>query len=152
MELGEIKNPALVSAMKTMKETNTREAQAQFMAELKNATFLTPALVEVKNENGECTYQVEAAPNQDSRLIMMMLENANGDKYLPAFTSMEELLKWRKEEAFQVVICNFEKYMNIIAKDPNGPKALVIDGYGVNIMLERDFIVGLKQAIDAKKN
>ena len=151
IKLEEIENPALVYAMYEMKEKKTREAEAKFIEELKKATFISPAIVQVKGEDGEFHVAEDSSHAGDTRIQFMMLTNDKKEVYLPAFTSMDEVRKWRSETKLQTVVCRFEQYMNIIASDPNGPKGLAIDAFGSNIMISRTLIEGLKKVIDEKR-
>lgn len=150
IKLEEIENPALVYAMYEMKEKKTREAEAKFIAELKKATFISPAAIEIKGEDGEFHAAEDSSQKGETRIQFMMLTNEKGEIYLPAFTSMDEVRKWRKESKIQTVVCRFEQYVNIVAADPNGPKGIAIDAFGSNIMLSRELLEGLKKVIDEK--
>ena len=127
IKLDEIENPALVYAMYEMKDKKTKEAEAKFISELRRAIFITPAIVEVKGEDGEFRVADDSSQKGETRIQFMMLQNDQKEKFLPAFTSMEEVRKWRKEERFQTVVCKFDQYINIVASDPEGPKGLAID-------------------------
>ena len=149
----EIENPALVYAMYEMKEKKTQEAEAKFISELRKATFISPAIIEVKDENGEFVIADESKPsNGEVRVSFMMLSSEDGTKYLPAFTSLDEVRKWREEEKLQTVVGNFDRYINFVASDPNNISGVVIDPFGSNIILSNQLIGGLKSAIDEKNN
>lgn len=152
IKLEEIENPALVYAMFEMKQKKTKEAEAKFISELRKAIFITPAIVEVKGEDGE--FRPAQGPQQpgETRIQFMMLKNEDGSTFLPAFTSMEEVKKWRKEDVIQTVVCRFDQYINIVCSDENGPKGVAIDAFGSNILLSRTLIESLKKAMDEKKN
>ena len=149
----EIENPALVYAMYEMKEKKTQEAEAKFISELRKATFISPAIIEVKDENGEFVIADESKPsNGEVRVSFMMLSSEDGTKYLPAFTSLDEVRKWREEEKLQTVVGNFDRYINFVASDPNNISGVVIAPFGSNIILSNQLIGGLKSAIDEKNN
>ena len=152
IRLDEIENPALVYAMYEMKDKKTKEAEAKFISDLRRAIFITPAIVEVKGEDGEFRVAEDSSQKGETRIQFMMLQNDKKERFLPAFTSMEEVRKWRKEERFQTVVCKFDQYINIVASDPQGPKGLAIDPFGSNILLARELLEGLKKAIDDKNN
>lgn len=130
-KLEDIKNIALLDAIKEMKDKKTKEAEASFISELKKANLITPANIDVNAEDGK------------QRINFILLSNDKGDVYLPAFTSMDELKLWRKDEKTQAVVCKLEQYIGIILSNPNGPKGLVIDAFGENILLSRQFLLGL---------
>lgn len=152
-QLSEIENPALIYAMYEMKEKKTQEAEGKFISELRKATFISPAIIEVQDENGNFKI-ADGTPSKggETRVSFMMLTTEEGTKFLPAFTSMDEVRKWRGEEKLQTVVTKFDQYINIVGSDPNGPAGVVIDPFGSNIILQRPLIEGLKAAIDQKKN
>jgi len=144
--LSEIKNPQLVEAMNELKDKKTQEAERKFMEELGKARLLTPAVIKVKDENGVYQDVKEGKSDpENTQINFMMLSNAEGDKYLPAFTNLEEVRKWRKEENLQNVVTNIDNYMSIILSDENGPKGLVIDPFGSNIILPKQLFEAIAQ-------
>ncbi len=151
MAIKDIENPALVYAMYEMKEKKTKEAEAKFISELRKAIFISPAIVEVKGEDGEFRVAKDSSEKGDTRIQFMMLTSDKKEIFLPAFTSLDELNKWKKEQ-MQTVVCRFDNYINIICSDPNGPKGIAIDPFGSNILLSRELLEGLKAAVDAQKN
>lgn len=151
VKVSEIENPALVYAMYEMKEKKTREAEGKFIAELRKATFISPAIVEVKGADGEYKVVDSSSEKGDTRIQFMMLSTEDESRFLPAFTSMDEVRKWRKEEKLQTVICNFDQYMKIITSDNEGPKGLAIDPFGSNILLSRELLQGLRKAVEEQE-
>ena len=68
-----------------------QETERKFISELRKARFLSPAIIEVKNENGEFVTAVEGkADPKNTRVNFMMLTQKDGQKFLPAFTSIED--------------------------------------------------------------
>lgn len=153
IKLEEIENPALVYAMFEMKEKKTRESEAKFIEELKKATFISPAIVEIKGEDGEYKLAENSEVKGETRINFMMLQSAEGGTYLPAFTSMEQLRMWRKEDKIQTLVCGFEHYVNVLGAGENAenaPQGLAIDPFGSNILLSRELLAGLKKVIDER--
>lgn len=136
-----IENPALVLAMCNLKDRKTKEAEEKFMLELKRARFLSPAIVEVKDENGDFQKATGGKSNaSETRINFMMLSMEDGRKFLPAFTSMDEVRKWRGDEKLQCVVATMDNYISIINRDPNGPSGIVVDPFGSNIVMHRQLI------------
>lgn len=152
IKVNEIENPALVYAMYEMKDKKTKESEGKFISELRKATFITPAIVEVKGEDGEFKVADSSSERGDTRIQFMMLTTESGARFLPAFTSMDEVRKWRKEEKLQTVVCHFDQYINIVTSDPEGPSGIAIDPFGSNILLSRELLQGLKSALEAQAN
>lgn len=148
-EFTPITNPALVQAMEELKEQKSQETERKFISELRKARFLSPAIIEVKNENGEFVTAVEGkADPKNTRVNFMMLTQKDGQKFLPAFTSIEEVRKWRKEDKLQNVVSTFDQYLSIITADENGPNGFVIDPFGSNIIMPRELLLKLREAAE----
>ncbi len=153
IELPPVANPGLVIAMKELKEKNTKEAELRFVSELRKARFLSPAVIQVKNEEGEFVTAVEGKSDpRNTRVNFMMLSQKDGKKFLPAFTSIDEVRKWRKEENLQNVVSTFDQYLGIITSDENGPDGLVLNPFGENIIMPRELLLKLREAADKMKD
>ncbi len=151
-KISEISNPQLIEAMTELKEKQTQEAEKKFMEELGRARFLSPAIIKVKDENGEYQPAKEGkADPENTQINFMMLSNPDGKHFLPAFTSLEEVRKWRKEENLQTVVTAIDNYMSIITSDQNGPEGLVIDPFSSNIIMPRGLFESMKAA-SSKQN
>ncbi|MBP1566205.1 MAG: enhanced serine sensitivity protein SseB C-terminal domain-containing protein [Oscillospiraceae bacterium] len=152
-EFTPVVNPALVKAMEELKEQKSKDAEKNFIVQLRQARLLSPAIIEVKDENGDFVPAVEGkADPKNTRVNFMMLSQKDGQKFLPAFTSIEEVRKWRKEEKLQNVVSTFEQYLAMITADENGPNGFVIDPFGSNIIMPRELLVKLKEAADKFRN
>lgn len=151
LNVKEIENPALVYAMHELKSKKTKDAEIKFVAELGRSTFITPAIIEVKDENGEYQRVVSGhSKAEDTKISFMLILTEDKKRYLPAFTSISELKKWQDKQGQQTVICNFEQYINYVTANDNGPAGLVIDPYGSNLILSRDLLMGMRKAIEGK--
>lgn len=152
-KISEISNPKLVQAMTDLKEKQTQEAEKIFMEELGRSRFLSPAIIKVKDENGE--YQIAKEGRADpanTEINFMMLSNPEGKHFLPAFTSLEEVRKWRKEENLQTVVTSIDNYMSIITSEQGGPEGLVIDPFSSNIIMPKGLFESLKAASNKDKD
>ena len=121
--LEEIDNTALVRAMQVMKAKGGVEAEKAFLNELVKAVFISPANVEEKD--GE------------KRVQFSVVNDGKGGFLLPAFTSVAEAEKYPQETGMRNMACNLEQYVNMITAKADGPKALVIDPYGENILIPK---------------
>ena len=128
--LEEIDNSALVRAMQVMKAKGGVEAEKAFLNELVKAVFISPANVEEKD--GE------------KRVKFSVVNDTKGGFILPAFTSVAEAEKYPQEAGMRNMACNLEQYVNMITAKTDGPKALVIDPYGENILIPREILERFK--------
>lgn len=146
-KISEISNPKLIEAMTELKEKQTQEAEKNFMEELGRSRFLSPAFIKVKDENGEYQPAKEGkADPENTQINFMMLSNPDGKHFLPAFTSLEEVRKWRKEENLQTVVTSIDNYMSILTSESNGPEGLVIDPFSSNIIMPKGLFESMKAA------
>ncbi|MDO5558672.1 MAG: enhanced serine sensitivity protein SseB C-terminal domain-containing protein [Oscillospiraceae bacterium] len=142
-----LKNPALVSAMRDIKQQHSKDNEIKFLEELKKAHFISPAIIEVKDENGNFV-KTEDRPEdpENTRINFMMLAVKDGKRFLPAFTDVDELRKWRKEQKVQTVVTTFDQYLAMILGDPDGPSGFVINPFGENIIMHRELLEQLREA------
>ena len=127
-----VDNSALLQAMKETKEKKSKEAEWKVLTELEKAAFVTPAIVSKEEDGG-------------MHIQFMTIKDQDGKQFLPAFTSDEELKKYRKDVNLQVIKCRLEQYIDVITSDEKGPFALVVDPYGENVVLTREFLVSIKE-------
>ncbi len=153
-KVAEISNPALVYAMEVLKEKKDKNSEMKFISELNRARFISPAIIEVKDENGE--YKLAEGNGisdpENTRIHFMMLTQNTGKKFMPAFTDMDELKKWREEENLQTIVTTFDNHMEMILSDDDGPSGFVINPFGSNMILPRELLTQLKEAADKQKN
>ena len=153
-KITDISNPALVYAMEVLKEKKDKNSEMKFISELSRARFISPAIIEVKDENGE--YKLAETDGisdpENTRIHFMMLTQNTGKKFLPAFTDMDEVRKWRKEENLQTVVTTFDNHMEMILKDDDGPSGFVINPFGSNMIMPRELLAQLKEAADKHRD
>ena len=138
-DFDKVDNSALVKAMSEAREKKSGEAELEVISELKKARFISPALVDDKSPKGGAHIQ------------FMMIKDQDGKRFLPAFTSKKELLKYRSEAAIQTVVCTLKQYVDLLTSREDGPCALVVDPFGANVLLTKDFLERLKDEMDDTK-
>ncbi len=150
-DIRKIENPDLIKAIEELKkDPQNKDNEIAFVAQLRKAVLISPAIIEVKDENGKFQrLEADKADPENTRVNFMMLSQKDGKTFLPAFTSFEELIKFREDEKLQTIVTNFDQYLSIICSDENGPAGFVIDPFGSNLIMPREL---LKALFDAGKN
>ena len=137
-----ITNPELVEAMTEFrKDLSNRDNERAFLQAAVSARYLLPAMIQpIPKEEGH-----EDEPQQHS-VAFQIMNTPDGKKFMPAFTSQEELLKHRKEgESFQVAVMGFEQiYMFMKGNEPI--TGVVIDPFGCALCLNRGQIIAIGDA------
>ena len=128
-------NATLIQAMNELKEKRNRETQEKFISELQKATFLSPAESEGENE----------------KTNLLAIESAQKERYIPAYTSQEEVEKGFKYDG-QFVPCAFNVYIDIMNNSAEELKGIVIDPYGANVILPRVFFEELTRRTNLNAN
>lgn len=135
-----IENPKLREAMRKLREADTENrmvTEEEFVRELLSAQFLMPAEFETPMplpKPGEGPIQVQG------KLKMFVLNAQNQESYLMAFTDAEEMRKWQKEGKQHVLLWRFPQYANILLKPDCPHIGFVINPYGENVIVKKDFI------------
>lgn len=107
------------------------EDELRFSRELKNAKLFVPCVAKRKEE-GE-------------GYSMAVLSTQNGEMFLPAFTSREELAKWPYEKG-KIIMCSYEDIKHKVIDDPQKLSGVVINPFGKMLLLRLELI----RQIDAK--
>lgn len=120
-------NEQLLELMKIVKEDPSYAQREVYLTALKKARFLAP---------------IEWITTKDSRRrTLATIYKASGEKYLLAFTSWEELLKWRENKDDRVVVLSHEELRQQVLDKSTTYDGFVIDPYGVNLITPRQEII-----------
>lgn len=148
-----ISNPMLVGMIELMKEEDTPERREMFVQEMMRATFISPVMIDpppVKGEDG-----VNRIP-AGSKVSFPLIHSKKGEKYFMAFTDIDELKLYQKEENPNVFALKFEDYVSMLLReDDMGRKSeamgIVINPMSSNIIMLKDTIANLMLAKLAKE-
>lgn len=147
-DIRKIENESLIEAIVNLKkDPQNKQNEIAFVAELRKAVLISPAIIEVKDENGEFKrLEADKADPKNTKINFMMLSQKDGKTFLPAFTKLEELTKFREDEKLQTIVTNFDQYLSIICSDEKGPDGFVIDPFGENLIMPRELLMALFNA------
>jgi hypothetical protein len=104
-----ITNPALLNAIKVMKENSSKKWQ--FVKALYNAKFLIPALVDLDDS------VLKEIIRKKTIISLAHISNNEGDKYLMGFTDWIELKKWKNVERQKALILTYKDCREIVLRN-----------------------------------
>ena len=136
-----VDNRKLIELINIMREEKTLQAQNVVISEILKSHFFCPVVIQGAPQGGG-TINI----TKDTQVSFLTIEGTDNKKYLLAFTSEEELLKWKKQDKQQSIIYTFEDYAMIVTNNSN-IDGFAIDPYGSNIMFNEEMIKGIKSSI-----
>ncbi len=148
-----IKNPMLAGMIELMKADDTPEHRDMFVQEMLKATFIAPVVITpppVMDENG-----VKRIP-AGSQVSFPLIHSKEGQKYFMAFTDLDELSLYQKQDNPDVFALKFEDYVSMLLKEDDAGRmseamGLVINPMTSNIILVKDVIANIMLAKLAKE-
>ena len=134
-----VSNPELVEAMRAVKDQDSRVTQNMVIRELLEAKLLIPV-----------TYQAaEDTPlgsrEQQAKIQFHMIQNTAKKRYFLAFTSIEELRKWRDQPDQRTAILRFDDYAALVLDAGSGAEGIAIDPLGENLIMKREQVKILRR-------
>lgn len=148
-----IKNPMLVGMIELMKADDTPEHRDMFVQEMLKSTFISPVEITpppVMDENG--VRKIVAG----SQVSFPLIHSKEGKKYFMAFTDLDELKLYQKEENPNVFALKFEDYVSMLLREDDAGRmsdalGVVINPMTSNIILVKDVIANIMMAKLAKE-
>ncbi len=137
LKMKPVSNPMLVGAMELLKAENTPDHRKMVMEEVMHAKFLSPVIVDpvpVPDENGVSKI------TKDHKINLPMLSTGEGKHYFMAFTDLQELQKWKKEDNQQIFGFEFKDYVRMIVAEGSTSCGVIINPYGHNLMIPKEML------------
>lgn len=142
-----VTNPELVAAIKSMKESNTKESQDHVINEIMKAHFISPVIIspvpETLGDNNKVVLK------EKTIIKFGIIENTANQQFFLAFTDWEELGKWHKVENQQTLILTFNDLAVMVLDEKGNSDGFVINPYGENVVFNKTMIRTLR---DKKRN
>ena len=133
-----IANPRLKGLLN---ERNTNRIQNIFGALAEeiamSAKLLVVATFDKKIENNGKGF---AKLDDETKINLTALCDAEGRHFIPAFTDPAEVATWEGRPADSTVVYTFDKIAEIM-KDKTGPAGIVINPFTDNLMLDREMVL-----------
>ncbi|MBE2984441.1 SseB family protein [Campylobacter sp. RM9344] len=128
---------SLIKAIENFKNEPTKDNEICLINELKKAEFLAPVILAapLAKPDGSAVYEEEG-----SNIKFALLSDDENDKsYFPAFTSRQELMKWRNDSEQEVINLRLKDYGAILLDDKNNYEGIVIDAFSHSLILDLNF-------------
>ncbi|MDL0088777.1 SseB family protein [Campylobacter gastrosuis] len=127
----------LKSAMQSFLDDPSPKNESKLINLLLKADFLAPILMlsPLAKPDGNAFYEEEG-----SNIKFVILENENDEGFYPAFTSKNELLKWRNDTEQEVLNLRLKDYANMLFSEQNRYKGVVIDAFSHSLVLDIEFL------------
>ena len=139
----EFKNTSMQQAMSLLREEQTQENMLAAAEALLNTKVMIPARWDKEpqtDENGQLNF----AP--DTKISLMVISSDNGMRFFPAFTEMEEVKKFYKDNQVTCLILSLDQYLPFLTSAKDTMTGIVIDPKGINMPFKTDFLEGIRKA------
>jgi phosphotransferase system IIB component len=144
-----VDNSQLEKAIELMQADNCKENVDAMVHAAMKTKFITLAKVHApenvaKNHGGKTVMQ------QQSQVQFQLIQNADKEQYFPAFTSLDELNRWKGHNPdAKPIIMTFQDFAQVLA-NPQGPLGFVINPFGKSVAFPRQMAINLFQQHQAK--
>lgn len=138
-------NEKLIEALEKWEKNPSRENLNAVMEEVvMTGKFLVPAVTaELTEEESR-----RVGSGQGRKMRFTAFSNAKGQKYFPAFTSPDQLLRWNKEYKGETAVLTFDDLCSVVGWNPE-MMGFVVDPFGANLSIGGELCGQLKHKKDA---
>ena len=145
-----LNSKGLLDAIAEMKANNTPENQSKMMDKMVDAQYLAPVSITPPPVTDGYMANITLPP--DAKLRFHMIENGMGQRFFLAFTSFEEMSKWRENANVQSIIVTFDDYAGMLAKSEADENVggFVIDPFGANLVFSKSQAIAIKAMKDKR--
>ncbi|MCF0108550.1 MAG: enhanced serine sensitivity protein SseB C-terminal domain-containing protein [Erysipelotrichaceae bacterium] len=135
----EVTNPKVRKAITELKKNPGKANEDFFFASLKDARFITPIILSDKTVSADGKITV----NPNSRVQFRLLNGSDGKQYFAAFTDNIEIRKWKDIPGNEFMIMSLKDFDNLLKKEENKDKAVVINPFGESMAITPKLIADL---------
>lgn len=145
-----LNSKGLLDAIAEMKANNTPENQSKMMDKMVDAQYLAPVSITPPPTTDGFMANITLPP--DAQIRFHMIENGTGQRFFLAFTSFEEMAKWRENVNVQSIIVTFDDYAGMLAKSEGDDNVggFVIDPFGANLVFSKNQAIAIKGMKDKR--
>lgn len=145
-----LNSKGLLDAIAEMIANNTPESQSKMMDKMVDAQYLAPVSITPPPETNGYMANITLPP--DAQLRFHMIENGMGQRFFLAFTSFEEMAKWRENANVQSIVVTFDDYAGMLAKAEGDENVggFVIDPFGANLVFSKSQAIAIKGMKDKR--
>ena len=137
-----VTNPQLDTAIKQMRENNTKENQDHMIDEMMKAHFISPVVI--SPAPGQPGNNNKVVLKEDTEINFSIIENTANQKFFLAFTNWDELRKWHNAENQQTLIMTFDDLASMALNKDSNIEGFAINPFGGNVMFNKAMIASLK--------
>lgn len=127
----------LKSSMSKFLNEPNKVNELELISELKKTNFLSPVILAapLAKPDGSAFYEEEG-----SNIKFVILEDEDSNGYYPAFSSRDELMKWRRDSEQEVLTLRLKDYAAMLLSSQNKYKGVVVDAFSESLVLDMKFI------------
>lgn len=144
-----VDNSQLEKAIELMQADNCKENVDAMVHAAMKTKFITLAKVHAP-QNIAKSHGDKTVMQQQSQVQFQLIQNADKEQYFPAFTSLDELNRWKGHNPDATpIIMTFQDFAQVLA-NPQGPLGFVINPFGKSVAFPRQMAINLFQQHQAK--
>ncbi|MDE6313076.1 MAG: enhanced serine sensitivity protein SseB [Lachnospiraceae bacterium] len=106
-----------------------------------NARFIAAMLL---SKEPEIDQEGKAQFQEGTTMQLPLLTAPAGSKYYPAFTDMQELVKWEEMRDAKTILLSFDDYVSMVLQNEE-TSGIVVNPFSENMVVEKELIKHLKQ-------
>lgn len=144
-----IDNSEFVKAIERMRADYTDDNKNDVMNKaVFDVTYFVPAFHDGSAPQLSQGSDKRLSFNENQKARFVLIENAKGEKYIPAFTDHQQLIKFRNEQAdgAQGFIMTFPDLASVVEAFPT-IAGFVINPFTHNLPFAKDFVAAIKNNI-----
>lgn len=145
----EFKNLSMQEALTNLKADRSHENLLAAAEALLNTKVMIPAKWDKEpamDEFGQLRF------DPDTKVSLMVIQGDTGMRFFPAFTEMEEVKKFYKENQVTCLILSLDQYLPFVKAAGEDVFGIVVDPMGVNVPFKADFLEGIANAQKQRLN
>ncbi|MCR4941790.1 MAG: SseB family protein [Campylobacter sp.] len=121
--------------MQKFLEDPSAKNEKKLITELKEAEFLAPILLlsPLAKPDGGAIYEEEGS---NIKFVLLEDEDTN-ESYFPAFTSKDELKKWRNDDEQESIKLKLSEYLAMLEDKKGKIQGVVINAFDENLILNQ---------------
>lgn len=146
-----VNDDELLKAIEEMKKNNSPENQSHMLDLLVEAKFFTPVSITPAPDTVDGMMAHITLP-PDAKIRFHMIENGKGQRFFLAFTSFDEMKKWRPNQDNQTIVSSFDDYANMVKRAVGDGQVggFVIDPFGANMLFSKEQTIMIKEVKDGR--
>ncbi len=145
-----ITNPDLLDAIDEMNEDNNPQTGNHMIDCVMKAQFITPGKVSKPRNVAKTDKNGATVMQQETQVKFQIIENANKEKFFPAFTDEEEKDKWDASENTDNVIMTFDSFAQVLSEKGCDIMGFVINPFGKSVAFPKPMVMSLKEQKDSR--